>query len=367
MLSRPQRNILVVDDEESFRFGVEQLLQQRGYQVASARSAEHALDVLEKRQIDVVITDIKMPGMDGFELVQWLRKHRPSVRVLMTTGFDSLQAREQSKALGAVSYLAKPVDLGELTDRLQRLFAGGGWSGTVEDLSLSESLQLLVSTRKDKTLEVSSLPNRVGRIYLKEGQIVHAEAEGRRGLDAFFEILSWPSGGFTEIPTEAPAERTLHESTSWLLLEAARRKDEVELKGAEVKAAGQTPDPPPDPWRSEQTLHYWEALKGVESVRGIQGALLLSREGRVLATRGSLPDRIETVILPYCEGCDQLGRDLGLGRYDEAVLHLSGGFRLLIEPLGDLLLGVRISRDADMADVRGWIRGVAWRAGGRVR
>lgn len=378
-----KRRILLVDDEANFRWSIERVLQLRGYDVVSAESAEVALDTLKTSRFDLVITDIRMPGMDGFELVSWLRTNRPDIRVLMTTAFGSLHTREQSYQLGALSYLEKPVDLGELTDFLQHIFSQDGFAGRVKDIELSDYIQLLANTRREKVLEVSSLSGS-GRIWLSRGQVVHAKTEEMQGSDAFFEILSWSGGDFSDQSWSAPSEESIGDSISYLLMEAARRKDDANL--AQTQSEKATPAwaeeddatdlPTPSSLLDTQyapqaeaspipvaSNHYESALQGLENITGLEGALLLRTNGNLLARRGEIAQDIERLLLPLYQGCVGVGSSLSLGRYDEAILHLQSGHRILLEPLGDLLLGLYLTQGADPAQLRTWIREVAQRAG----
>ena len=111
--------VLLVDDEEDFVEMLSLRLQEAGEKVSAAYSGKGCLDVLEKNNIDVVVLDIKMPGMDGMETLIEIRKRFPLVEVIMLTGHGSTETAVEGMRLGAFDYLMKPADFDDLTAKLQ--------------------------------------------------------------------------------------------------------------------------------------------------------------------------------------------------------------------------------------------------------
>lgn len=102
--------LLLVDDEERFLNTTQKLLNKSGYEVYTASSGLIALEFLKSRAIDVVILDVKMPGMDGIETLRRLKKQFPMVDVIMLTGHATVEHAVEGMRLGAVDYLMKPAD-----------------------------------------------------------------------------------------------------------------------------------------------------------------------------------------------------------------------------------------------------------------
>ena len=103
--------VLMVDDEEQFRSTTSKILTKRGYETTVAESGEEAIDLLKKSPQDVVILDIKMPGMDGHEALTQIGKIDPDVRVIMLTGHGGAESAKESLKHGAFDYLNKPCDI----------------------------------------------------------------------------------------------------------------------------------------------------------------------------------------------------------------------------------------------------------------
>ncbi len=107
---KTDRPILVVDDNEDLARGVAMLMSSLSSEVATARSAEEALELLEARVFDVVVSDVRMPGMDGLALLAKVRESSPHTRVILLTGFATVEAAVEAMKLGAFHYLQKPAD-----------------------------------------------------------------------------------------------------------------------------------------------------------------------------------------------------------------------------------------------------------------
>jgi len=118
MVRIPTR-VLLVDDEKDFVEMLSLRLQEAGEKVSAAYSGKECLDTLEKTNIDVVILDIKMPGMDGMETLGEIRKRFPLVEVIMLTGHGSTETAVEGMKLGAFDYLMKPAEFDDLTAKLQ--------------------------------------------------------------------------------------------------------------------------------------------------------------------------------------------------------------------------------------------------------
>jgi two-component system response regulator AtoC len=106
--------ILVVDDEESVRRGIAQVLGRRQLTVATAASANEALEILNQRPVSVILLDIKLPDVDGIEFLRLLRKDFPETAIIMITGYPTIQSAVECIKLGARDYLVKPFRIDAL-------------------------------------------------------------------------------------------------------------------------------------------------------------------------------------------------------------------------------------------------------------
>ncbi len=116
-------HILIVDDEAEFLELMRNRLHKRGFTVSTAGSGEQALEVVGKEPFDAMVLDVKMPGMDGIEVLRRVKKMFPSLPVILLTGHASIEAAMTGVETGAVDYLLKPVPINDLIARLHDIAA----------------------------------------------------------------------------------------------------------------------------------------------------------------------------------------------------------------------------------------------------
>lgn len=103
--------VLVIDDEKGLRDMLTYSLTRRGYRVRAAASGEQGIEAAREEEPDVVLCDIMMPGMDGIAVLEILKRERPTVQVILATGFPTGESAARAAELGSFAYLAKPYDL----------------------------------------------------------------------------------------------------------------------------------------------------------------------------------------------------------------------------------------------------------------
>ena len=115
--------LLLVDDEERFLSTTRILLEKRGVKnVQTATNGQGALKILRKGAVDVVVLDVKMPGMDGVEVLRKIRQEHPLVEVIMLTGHASAESAVQGLKLGAFDYVMKPIDISDLLEKIEEAY-----------------------------------------------------------------------------------------------------------------------------------------------------------------------------------------------------------------------------------------------------
>lgn len=112
--------ILIAEDEEITLNNILETLQDEGYDVSAVKNGPEALNKLEKEYFDLLITDIKMPGLSGIELLETVKEKYPETEVIIITGFGSIGSAVDAMKKGALDYIAKPFDLDELTLKVKK-------------------------------------------------------------------------------------------------------------------------------------------------------------------------------------------------------------------------------------------------------
>jgi CheY-like chemotaxis protein len=111
-----EKKILIVDDEETLTYSLYQTFIKSAdiYEVVTAASGDEAAERLAKDKFDLVLTDIKMPGMDGLELLAEIKAKYPGTKVIVMTAFGSMEKKEESLAIGADYYIEKDFDISDI-------------------------------------------------------------------------------------------------------------------------------------------------------------------------------------------------------------------------------------------------------------
>jgi len=100
--------ILVIDDEDIVRVSCQRALEPEGYEVITVKSGTEGLKLLEKESFDLVMTDLKMPDMDGIEVLQKVKERWPVIQVIIITGYQTVETAVKAIRLGAYDYIEKP-------------------------------------------------------------------------------------------------------------------------------------------------------------------------------------------------------------------------------------------------------------------
>jgi DNA-binding NtrC family response regulator len=120
--SMEKMKMMLVDDEERFLSTTKKLLSRKGYEVFTAMSGAEALEKLRTNDIHVVILDVKMPGMDGIETLNAIKRSYPLVEVIMLTGHATVESAVEGLKSGATDYLMKPTDVQDLIAKAEEAF-----------------------------------------------------------------------------------------------------------------------------------------------------------------------------------------------------------------------------------------------------
>ena len=122
-MAEKMKRILVVDDEENARIALSKILSREGYDVASAGNGFEALNYLRERDVELIITDINMPEMNGMVFLRELNKAHPASNVIMITAYGEVESYIEAMNLGAFEYINKPVKIDDLKKIITKVFA----------------------------------------------------------------------------------------------------------------------------------------------------------------------------------------------------------------------------------------------------
>lgn len=209
-MTAPKR-ILIVDDEEDITWGISKSLTNSEYdfEVRCVRSGDEALNKLKEKAFDLVVSDLRMPGRDGMQLILEIRKNYPTTRIVVMTAYGSQDVREEVENLGGFFYIEKPFDVGYLRQIMFEALqlSDNGFKGFVES-GIRELVEYNCLRKRDISLLLSKNSEQ-GTIYFRDGDIIHAECGDLQGERAFYNILNWTKGTFKITASAIKINRTI--------------------------------------------------------------------------------------------------------------------------------------------------------------
>mgnify|MGYP001214516284 FL=1 len=115
------KQILIVDDQYGIRILLKEVFQKEGYKTFQAANGNQALDIVRNEKIDLVLLDMKIPGMDGIEILKRMREINKDISVFIMTAYGELDMIQEAKQLGALQHFTKPFDINELRAEVKKL------------------------------------------------------------------------------------------------------------------------------------------------------------------------------------------------------------------------------------------------------
>lgn len=392
--------VLVVDDEVNLRFAIEKGIRAAGHEAASAGAVRQAIDLLRERSFDIVVCDLRMPGGDGRQVIQWLGSHSPSTRVIVVSAFVTPDFRKQYDPSTGLRIVEKPVELPDLLKMIEEIGPRRGFYGAAIEIELFDYVQMIALSGRDKLIRVNT-PTGEGVIWFEHGDIVHCQYEQHKGEPAFYKLLAVGCGSFKEEFYRDPPTRTIMQSSTHLLMEAARQMDEGTLGqdagepepvddetsfaglADEVDPATVVPSAPapsgvgdvllpaqdeevperpeaaaamPTPETSSQAMSLLDdpetralMLGQFFEFDGVNGVAIVSSTGKVLAEDMRGNAALVTLAGFYMRGAARIARALGYNVFDGVLARAATGQQLLMVGMGatSAVLSIEIGSDAE--------------------
>ena len=219
------KTILIVDDDRPVRAEmVKCLARDKGqFRILEAENGRRAMEILEYEAIDLLVTDLDMPVMDGFELLALMLQQHASVPIIIMSSFGVGAIDDELEKMGAICYIEKPFDSATIAGQIRQALALLA-KGQISGISTLGFLQLLHMEKKSCSLTIRA-GEKSGRAFLSGGELIDAACDKKHGEEAMLEILTWDD---CEIYISVPRHfrRVIHRPLQGLLLEATRLLDE---------------------------------------------------------------------------------------------------------------------------------------------
>jgi CheY-like chemotaxis protein len=338
-----QHQILFVDDEINFLETIRALFtawSKNSWQVECATTTDQALEILKTHPFDLIVVDVNMPVLDGVQFLRILNRRHPDLKKAALTGLATEERRSACLANGAELFIEKPrsaeglKSIFVMLDELVTWKPHAGFQGMLRRVGLQDVIQMECLGRNSSILEIQDRQLH-GKIYIEDGKIIHAITGEATGEAAFQKLLSLVGGAFQLQPFEAPPVRTIEGQWEFLLMEAARVRDEN---------AAQTPEPEPviettPPPVLETPVTTSEFLPRVVET------LICSGQGTPLYAWQCFDAQARVALLEeIAQQASRLGRLLPLGNFDRLEIQLSAS-RAVAQVKPDRMVFVQVATD----------------------
>lgn len=236
--------ILIVEDEPGMIELLSVALEDEGFNISIANNGHQGLQKVETEDPDLIISDVMMPDMDGYEFCRQLRENPKTATIpfIFLTAKKDVSDRVRGLNYGADDYISKPFHVVEVVARIKTLMlrvrrtkaaapasaaqeVEADFSGDLQKISIGEVVQTIALTKKNGRLVITN-NNKVGEMYFHDGIVTYADVERKKGEEAVYRLLSWKVGQFKFEVGAEPASQNVRKTAESLLMEGMRRLDE---------------------------------------------------------------------------------------------------------------------------------------------
>lgn len=193
--------ILVVEDHKTLRLMIVKGLKKEGFEVVDAENGKEALELLDKIEPELIISDVRMPEMDGFEFLGKVREKNKIIPFIFLTVLDDIEDYQKGYTLGADSYITKPFEIDELVDKIRKklnkfrilkeILSGKRKEANLDEVSISDIVE--VADKNERKIIIESGKEK-GEIIIQNGEIKKASFGSLEGEKAIAKVLGIKSG-----------------------------------------------------------------------------------------------------------------------------------------------------------------------------
>jgi len=274
------RTVLIVDDDREMLLSLKEGLERyfESFRVLTAEDGVIAMEMLKKSTVSLVVSDLKMPRMDGFSLLAHIMEYYPDIPVVIITGYSTPEMERLAREGGAVGYIGKPFMIEDLARKIMSTLRHESEGGTLHSVSSGMFLQLIEMEQKTCTIRlVDKASGNRGVLFFRDGELFDARVGFLQGEAAAYRIFSWDEVNLSIQNACPQKEKKIQADLQAILLDAARLKDEAHDE-AEPATAVQEKKGPEDTSKEEQKPNGTEQTESIkvrlqkqmETVRGVE-------------------------------------------------------------------------------------------------
>jgi CheY-like chemotaxis protein len=228
------KNILIVDDDIAFLKMIAKRFEAGSQELnpVFVKDGVSAVNQIKNKKIDVIVSDLQMPKMDGYGLLEYVNLNYPDIPVIIMTAFGKPKSKAILMENGAASYFEKPVNLDELISEIDQLVEKESNGGILKSASLEMFTQLVEMEQKTCTIRVKreGINQQDGVLFFRDGEIYFARIGNLKGLEAAYRIFSWHNVTLCIENDCRIKKKKINSDLQAVLLEAMRLKDESDEK-----------------------------------------------------------------------------------------------------------------------------------------
>lgn len=339
-MAATRQKILILDDEHDILEIYQEILARLPSQpeIHTADAGARAIALLESEPFNLLLVDLRMPTMDGFQVLAIVRRKFPTLRVVVMTAAEDEQFRARAYAMGIDLYLEKPktgkeiINFVDCIESMLEKEDAGGFRG-VQSKTLVDIVQLECLTQSSAILKIASAVGE-GRIWIQRGEIIDAAVGELLGKEAFLEMLRWKAGSFEILPNDTPRPRTIFSSYENLLMETAQTIDESSPQELATLDEG-------------GSLASFSKYKGVQFVIAVEG----NDKTKFEHWAAENPDRMAAWIHETTRALRALGDKLEAGQLEQ-IEALGPQRHVGILTSDEQDLGIGFTRSATLPHIR---------------
>lgn len=211
-MTSASKKILIVDDEEDLTWSISRSLRKENgqHEIICVNSGNEALNFLIQISFDLLISDIRMPGQDGFMLLNHVKKHQPDMKVIIMSAWYGAEIKAMVEKTSNIYYIEKPFDIGDLKKIIYQAlnYKPNRYKDCLMDLDLKDIIKHNWRNKFNGCLNVSN-GRENGVIHFRSGEVIHVQVGEMEGEGAFRDVLNWNNFKYDTTFTNKPVKKTI--------------------------------------------------------------------------------------------------------------------------------------------------------------
>ena len=214
------KKILIADDEEDLTWSISRSLRKENeqYEIICVNSGDEALSFLKKISFDLLISDIRMPGKNGFMLLSYVKKYHPDMKVIVMSAWYGSEIKELVEKTTDMHYIEKPFEISHLKKIINQVFyaVSDDYKSRLVDFSLKDIISYNCLNKFNGSLNITN-GKKSGIIHFQAGEVIHVQVGKMEGENAFRDVLNWNNFEYDTVLTSKPMKKTIDNGWEMLL------------------------------------------------------------------------------------------------------------------------------------------------------